>query len=1185
MQTNGAPIGPDCARVAVDTGGTFTDLIALWPGGRRTRVKVASTPDDPSRAILAGLAALGLTRVPVLHHGTTVATNALLERRGARVALVTTAGFEDLLALGRQARPELYALHPVLPEPLVARGDVLGYPGRLGPAGEVLASAPPAWLQSVEEVLRAVDAVAVCTLHGYAHPAEEAALAAALEAAHPELFVSVSHRLAPVMREFERASTAVVNAYVAPVMARYLGRLASALTTTRVAIMGSAGGLLPVEAARRQPVDTVLSGPAGGARGAWAVAERLGIRDLLAVDMGGTSTDVSVVSGELLPDDEGQLGEHPLRVPLLPIETVGAGGGSVAWVDAGGALRVGPHSAGASPGPACYGRGGDRPTVTDAHVVLGHLNSLLGGAMPLDRDAAHRAVATLCGPLGLTGVEVASAIVATVDANMARACRRVSTGRGIDPRGLTLMAFGGATGLHACRLADELGCAAVVFPREPGLLSAEGMLSAPWAAEVSRPMNLVEADWSSAVLGEAVAALGAEVCAELARATAAEATVTHRALVRFRGQTHGLSVPVDADDLRPASLRRAFEAAHHARFGHSFGPERPAELLALRCLGRASSGLTPDEPVDTTFDATLLVGPAVRSAYSSTLLVPTGWRAEPLPSGDVRCVRIGDAPPAPSQGLEIHRQRLAAIAEEMGNVLMRAAFSANIKERRDFSCALFDADGEMLEHAAHIPVHLGSTPMSVAAARAAIRFEPGMSVLLNDPFAGGTHLPDVTLVTPVFLPGGERPMFFVANRAHHADVGGISAGSLPAPRGADGVVRALTIDDEGLRLPPVVLDEEVEARFAAASRVPDDRHGDLQAQRAANDVGVQALLALVSRGGEAAVTAWNAALLDYAERRMRRVLADLPSGEASFTDWLDDDGHGEAPIPLPVSVRLRGDTAEFDFTAAPDQVAGPMNAVRAIAVSAVFYVLKCLAGDEIPANAGLLRPVTIRTRTGSIVDALPPAAVSAGNVETSQRLVDALFGALALLAPGRIPAASGGSMNNVLFGGRLPGVDAGNFVHYETLGGGAGASAEAPGASGRHTHMTNTLNTPVEALERLFPVRIETYALRPAPDARPGEHAGGAGIVRAYRFLVEAEVTVLAERRRLAPWGVGGAAAGALGRHRLRRTDGSEVKLPGKVTLRVAAGETLIVETPGGGAHPAQNSRQSAGMSASPKEY
>ena len=1169
--------------VAVDTGGTFTDLVAVLVDGTRRHLKTPSTPDDPSQAILTGLSALGLAPADVeaLHHGTTVATNALLERRGARVVLVATAGFEDVLALARQARPDLYALHPEAAAPLVAREDVLGHKGRLDADGTILADDSDFAARNLARLADA-EAFAVCTLHGHAHPVHEAALAAALTAAFPDRPCAVSHRTAPVMREYERTSTVVVDAYVAPVIARYLSRLSTACgPDLALRIMGSAGGLLSPEAAIAAPVRTVLSGPAGGVRGAWAVGRRLGLPGLdglLAVDMGGTSTDVSVIHGDLLPEDEGALGSHPLRVPVLPIETVGAGGGSVAFLDAGGALRVGPRSAGARPGPACYGRGGVEPTVTDAHVVLGHLTTLLGGAMPLDVVAARSAVDRVATPLGLSLEAAAQAICDTVSATMARACRRVSSSRGHDPRGLALLAFGGAAGLEACALAEELGCRAVIFPAEPGLLSAEGMLNAPLAADVTAPLGWVEATWSAARATEVAGRLGDAVRAALP----AEIDVTYLADLRYRGQTHALAVPLTAAQVADVgALRRVFEAIHQRRFGHVFGSERPVEWVALRCLGRSPTGAGWAHMQGAgAMETEACPGPTLVSAYSATLRVPAGWTWRRMPTGDVLCERLaeGHAGTTAAQGLEIHRQRLAAIAEEMGETLMRAAFSANIKERRDFSCALFDADGQMIEHAAHIPVHLGSTPLSVAAARAAVAFEPGMQALLNDPFAGGTHLPDVTLVTPVFAPGHgpgaddeRKPAFFVANRAHHADVGGIAAGSLPAPQGPDGTCRALTIDDEGVRIPPVALTDNVRRRFEAASRVPDDRRGDLAAQESANLVGVRALAELVARCGLPALNRWNAELLDYAERRMRAVLSALPAGEVSFTDHLDDDGMGLGlSIPLPVMIRLAGGGAEFDFRGAPDQVAGPMNAVRAIVVSAVFYVLKCLAGDEMPANAGLLRPVRILTRPGSIVDALPPAAVSSGNVETSQRLVDTLFGALALLAPDRIPAASGGSMNNVIFGGTN--ADGAPFVHYETLGGGAGASARGPGLSGRHTHMTNTLNTPVEALEQAFPVRIEAYALRSDDrgEPPPGEHAGGRGVRRIYRFLRPAEVTVISERRRLAPWGVGGARPGQRGRNALLRADGTEEDLPGKFTRRFEAGEALIVETPGGGGHRAR---------------
>ncbi|MEE8410325.1 MAG: hydantoinase B/oxoprolinase family protein [Myxococcota bacterium] len=514
----------------------------------------------------------------------------------------------------------------------------------------------------------------------------------------------------------------------------------------------------------------------------------------------------------------------------------------------------------------------------------------------------------------------------------------------------------------------------------------------------------------------------------------------------------------------------------------------------------------------------------------------------------------------------------------MGAALMRASFSANIKERRDFSCALFDGHGRMLAQAANLPVHLGSQPMSVAAAIEAVDMRPGIHVILNDPYAGGTHLPDITLVSPVYLPGHEsgRPAFYVSNRAHHADIGGKSPGSMPSPRNASGDVEPLTIDDEGWRCAPTILDDAVRDSLCAASRTPDERLGDLRAQEAANIVGARRLIEMVEAMGPEALEARNEAVLAYSERRMRAVIAALPDGDYRFEDALDDDGTDDRPVPIPVTLRIAGDSARVDFSQAPDSVPGAVNAVRAIAVAAVAYVFRCLGGADVPANEGLMRPIEVITREGSLCDARAPAAVSAGNVETSQRLVDVLYGALAQAAPDRIPAASGGTMNNVLFGGTdtRPGPRQGTpYVHYETLACGAGGSAVGPGASAIQTHMTNTLNTPIEELERLFPVRITRYALRPSPPtAEPDDTPGGAGVVRAYTFLADTDVTLISDRRRLAPWGLGGAAGGQPGRNLLRRTDGTESALPGKVQLSVSSGDTVVVETPsGGGWRPARS--------------
>lgn len=1187
-------------HVAIDTGGTFTDLCTS--DGRR--IKVPSNPSNPSAAVLGALAQLGdADTLQDIRHGTTVATNAVLERRGARVVLIATQGFGDVLALRRQARPDLYALHPSVPPPLIPQQDVVEVAGRLNAEGRELDPLEPldAWVNRNRPVLARAEAFAVCLLHAYANGAHEAAVAAQLGAIFPDVPVVTSHGLIPLDREYERTSTTAVNAFVTPVMASYLGELERSVAPARLLVMGSAGGLMSAAAARTAPVHTVLSGPAGGVRGAWAAGQRCGRDALLTLDMGGTSTDVSVVYGELLPEDDGSIGDHPLRIPLLPIETVGAGGGSIAYRDAAGALKVGPRSAGADPGPAAYGRAGPdaEPTVTDANVVLERLPQLLGGAMPLASEAAHRAVQRLANALGTEPRDTAEAIVRVAEANMARACKRVTMERGIDPRTLTLVAFGGAAGLHACAVADELGCPEVLFPAEPGVLSAAGMLSAPREMTASQSLFLPQDEWASPELPEQLVAVLDKAAAQLRAEGVEEQNIQLRAVLdcRYAGQTFTLALELhtvlgclDSGSLperpRPLTdrlqraerasvaraLRQSFDAAHTERYGYALGPERDAELVAVRAF--AKSGTDLEAPANTNPVVEHLAGPHVVSGYSATLYLPAGWSAERLASGDMLCRKQASsrraAPPRQPQltaaplELEIHRQRLAAIAEEMGAALMRASFSANIKERRDFSCAIFDAQGRMLVQAAHIPVHLGSQPMSVDAALQAVAPQPEQAVILNDPYAGGTHLPDVTLVEGVYpADAASEPVFYVSNRAHHADVGGASPGSMPAARRSGMAAQTVTIDDEGFRIAPAVLTDALAETFARASRTPSERRGDLQAQRAANLVGIRQLRALAAELGDAALARLNQALLDHAERQMRQVIGGLEDGTYTFEDSLDDDGLGETPISIPVCLTIAGESATVDFTAAPDAVPSGLNAVRAITVSAVFYVFRTLGGSHLPANAGLMRPIRVLTRPGSILDAQPPAAVAAGNVETSQRIVDVLYGALARAAPNRIPAASCGSMNNVLFGGTTP---AGQpFVHYETLAGGAGGSAGQRGAAAIHTHMTNTLNTPVEALEREFPIQVRRYAVRPPHSTAPG--AGGAGIVREYRFASPATVTLMTERRRTAPYGLAGGEAGTPGRNTLLRRNGEVHRLSGKVTLDVATGDILRIETPAGGSH------------------
>ncbi|MEE2787306.1 MAG: hydantoinase B/oxoprolinase family protein [Myxococcota bacterium] len=1168
--------------IAIDTGGTFTDVVASHPDHGHLRFKCPSTPDDPSRAILTAIAHLtdiwGTVDSASLLHDTTVATNAILEMDGARTVFVTNEGFEDLLQIGRQARPDLYALEPKQNPPLVQRAHTIGIAGRLDASGRIVDDLPSLeqWMDTHHALFKDAESIAICLLHSYLNDVHETCIAEALSDKYPEVKITLSSAIAPVPREFERATTTVVNAFVGPLMDRYLGHLQarwSALggASSEVCVMGSAGTLLTLHDATTAPIHTVLSGPAGGVRGAWEAGRRLGRTQLLTVDMGGTSADVSIVTHHLRPDHAGRVGHHPIRVPILPIETVGAGGGSIAYIDAGGILRVGPHSAGAVPGPACYGRAGPnaQATVTDAHVVLGRLDELLGGRFTLDHAAALDAITRISDAMGTTPIETAGAILTVAEANMARACRRVTMERGIDPRSLTLVGFGGAAGLHACALADALGCADVIIPRASGMLSAEGIHAADHGEFYVRTVLMDDDAWSDAILEDLYTDAVDGLVSPPARATGHTVVLAD---CRYQGQTYTL--PIECTTPMTASgLREAFQDQHARRYGYRLDPSRSIELVTLRVFGQQAPAertkhVAPFNVVRTH------TGPTRIDRYGATVWVPNGWEAAHTNTDDLLLTRAFTATPNRDSGtlalaLEVHRLRLAAIAEEMGASLMKSAFSANIKERRDFSCAVFNERGHMLCHAAHIPVHLGSTALSVQATLGALKLTRGQHAIVNDPFSGGTHLPDVTIISPVFIGTASHPSYYVANRAHHADVGGRVPGSLvPLYKNAEGHW-ALTIDDEGIRIAPRILDDATRTAFANASRLPAERLGDLRAQEAANFVGAQRLTEWLTDTPLAVIQARNEALLDYSEGLMRRLIRSLPDGCFSFVDVLDSDGGSVHGCPIPVEVTIRGDSAVIDFTDAPDQVAGPLNAVRAIAVSAVFYCFRCLAGEAIPANEGLMRPLQIKTRPGSVIDAVAPAAVAAGNVETSQRIVDALFGALAQAAPDRVPAASCGSMNNILFGGLdMRAQPPRPYVHYETIGGGAGAGPSGPGAHGIQTHMTNTLNTPIEAIERLFPVCIEAYCLDEMPSGSDAFFPGGAGIRRRFKFLGPATVTLMTERRTSAPWGLHGAPDGRRGQNRLIRASGQTESLADKATIQVVAGDAIEIITPGGGGYP-----------------
>ncbi len=1067
--------------VGADTGGTFSDIVDEQ--GRAT--KVLSTPAAPDEAVRAGIEALvgdGAPRPSLLAHGTTVATNAVLEHRLSTVALVTTEGMADVIEIGRQDRPSLYDQWADRPEPLVPRALRFEVTERLAADGTELTGVD---LSSLPPLPAGVESVAVCLLHADLDPAHERVVAEHLRAAGHD--VVASHEISPEFREFERTVTTVVNAGLRARCRDYLVRLGALADS--VSVMTSAGGLLDAATAAEQPAALLLSGPAGGVRAAAAAAVACGHPDAITFDMGGTSTDVCLVQdGEPALATTRSVGGYPVRFPSLDIHTIGAGGGSIAAIDSGGALVVGPRSAGADPGPACYGRGGREPTVTDANLAAGRIPPEASfGSLELDRAAATAALAG-------AGVD-ADGVLRVVDASMVRALRAVSIERGVSPAGLALVAFGGAGPLHACALAEAMGMPAVIVPARAGVLSAVGLLAAAPRREVvhSRPDPTAH---------EGLAAELAAAADDVRTLIGGGSDVAVSTMVdcRYAGQSHELTVP----DLA------SFHVEHERRNGFS-RPDAPGgggggtsrRRARPRPRRRRAPGATAPSRVHPD------VGPVRDRRARLHDLAGRGLAGRPRCRGGARAhpgVPVSATAPG-SLGpadLQVLISRLTGVAEEMGAVLQRSAFSPNIKERADCSAALFDPSGALVVQAEHIPVHLGSMPASVAAVIAAFgsRVEAGEQYVVNDPFAGGTHLNDITLVAPCIVEG--RLIGWAANRAHHADVGGSAPGSIPAD--------AEEIFEEGLRLPPVRLTEEIRAVLFANSRTPAERAGDLDAQVGANLLGVRRLAETPDVPLHEVIA--------YGERRMRSAVAALPDGTWIAEDVLDSTGSAGAqqrPSLIRARVTIDGDEIAVDFDGSAPQSDGNVNAVEAVTVSAVTFALRSVIDPTIPANGGSLRPVHVSVPEGSIVAASPPAAVGAGNVEVSQRVADVVLAAMAKIAPERVAAGNQGTMNNVLIGGR-------GWVYYETVGGGQGGrggGSPRGGQSGIHTGMTNTKNTPIEALERHFPMRVLRYRLRRGSGGA-GLAPGGEGIERDLQMLEDVTVSLITERRVSHPKGLAG---------------------------------------------------------------
>ena len=1182
----------------IDRGGTFTDVVARDPQGVLNTAKLLSS--DPERYADAAVEAIrrltgaGAGPIPpcTLRIGTTIATNALLERKGEPVLLAITKGFRDAIRIGYQDRPDLFARRIDLPPPLHA--DVVEMDERLMQDGTILTpldevAAQAALQRGYDAGLRAV---AIVLMHGYRYPAHEQALARiARQIGFTQ--ISVSHEVAPLIKLVGRGDTVLADAYLSPVLRAYVDGLGEALgEDADMLFMQSNGGLTRGDLFRGK--DAVLSGPAGGIVGLARTAEQAGFGEVIGFDMGGTSTDVSHYAGSYERDNEARVAGVRLRAPMMRIHTIAAGGGSICSV-VDGRFRVGPESAGAVPGPACYRRGGPL-TITDCNVMLGKVQpdffpSLFGpnGDQPLDRDAVAARFADICAQVEaqtgrvMTAQEAAQGFIAVAVASMANAIKRISVARGHDVARYTLASFGGAGGQHACLVADALGMDRVMIHPLGGVLSAYGMGLADRRAVRERTLALPLDDAGNDALTAAIAELAEQARADLPEAERSETVLR----LRYDG-TDSLFDVMLGDR---AAMLADFEAQYQARFGYggtgtilvdmvrveAIAPTaedmgkvatiatQPAAPLAQVMLAGAQApvfdraGLTLDSVVD---------GPALISDPVSTTVVEPGWRARLDAIGNLVLTRHAPRPaPAADDGTAVDPVRLEvmgglfmAIAEEMGAALQHSASSVNIRERLDFSCALFDAAGNLVANAPHMPVHLGSMGESIRAVmrRRGIGADgraidgrgmlPGDVYALNAPYDGGTHLPDVTVVMPVFVDGAAHaPAFYVAARGHHADIGGISPGSMPPD--------SRSIEEEGIVLDNVLvvdqgrfLEGDLRTLLASGrwpSRNVDQNIADLSAQIAACAKGAAELQRISGDYGADVVAAYMGHVQDQAEAAVRRLIDRLSDGHYRYAM---DNG---AAVVVNVTIDRAARGATVDFTGTSDQLPGNFNAPLSVARAALLYVVRTLVDEAVPMNDGCLKPMTLVVPEGSLLRPLYPAAVVAGNVETSQVVTDALFGALGVMAGAQ------GTMNNFTFGNA-------RHQYYETISGGSGAGPDFDGADVVQTHMTNSRLTDPEILESRFPVLLEEFSIRPGSGGA-GAHHGGNGGLRRIRFLEDMTAGILANRRSVPPFGLEGGAPGGLGRNWVERGDGRIEMLGATGSADMAPGDVFVIETPGGG--------------------
>jgi 5-oxoprolinase (ATP-hydrolysing) len=1188
----------------IDRGGTFTDIVARDPDGQLSTHKLLSqNPERYRDAAIAGIrSVLGLAAsapippgvVDAVKMGTTVATNALLERKGERVLLVTNQGLGDALRIGNQARPRLFDLNVKLPTMLYE--EVVEIAGRVGVDGAEVEPLDEAAARDAFAAARArgIAACAIVLMHAWKYPAHEQRLAElAREAGFTQ--VSASHAVSPLLRLVPRGDTAVVDAYLSPILRRYVDQVASELGGTRLYFMQSNGGL--AEAAGFQGKDAILSGPAGGIVGAARTAAMAGFDRIIGFDMGGTSTDVALYAGEFERAFETEVAGVRVRAPMMSINTVAAGGGSILHFD-GARMRVGPDSAGADPGPACYRRGGEL-TVTDANVCVGkvqpkHFPAIFGpnGDLPLDGETVATKFAALAKEItDATGTQrsaqqVAEGFLQIAVANMANAIKQVSVQKGHDATRFALACFGGAGGQHACLVADALGMETVLIHPFAGVLSAYGMGLADQAVLREQAVEHPLQPEAMADLIATADRLASDAGAELVTQGADPSRIETRraAQLRYAGTEAALAVPLTSAE----DMDDAFTKAHRTRFGFATpGRTLMVEAITVEAISAGEAIVEPDLPArasgepqvidtvsmftaDTAHDAPVfdrdallagdrIAGPALIREANATTVIEPGWAAELTPRNHLILRRTealpsrvapGSAKPDPVL-LEMFNNLFMNVAEQTGAVLQNTSMSVNIKERLDFSCAIFDETGALVANAPHVPVHLGAMGESVRTVlkHRAATLKPGDVVALNNPFNGGTHLPDVTVITPVFADDGRTIRFFVGSRGHHADIGGLTPGSTPP--------NSHTLEEEGVVIDDFLLvdggafrETEFRALLSGAkypARSPDVNVADIKAQVAANEKGVQELTRVVADYGWPTVSAYMRHVMDNAEESVRRVLARIGDGRFDYTM---DDG---APLCVSVRVDRASRSAVVDFTGTAPARTNNFNAPPAVTRAVVLYVFRCMVGEDIPLNDGCLKPIQLVIPPGTFLSPPPGSAVVAGNTEVSQATCNALLGALGALA------CSQATMNNVLFGDD-------RLQYYETICGGCGAGPSFPGASAVQTHMTNTRMTDPEVLELRYPVRLDGFAIRRGSGGA-GRFAGGDGSARRIRFLAPMTAVIVASRRRVAPFGLDGGSDGAAGRQWVERADGTHLTLSGTDSAAMQPGDVLVIETPGGGGY------------------